>query len=66
MNETIKLLKLEEIHEKTGIHITTLQRFCREGQLKAVKRARQWYVTPESFNAFFTPENEPSTDMHKG
>lgn len=62
----IRLLTIDNIHEKTGISHFTLQKYCREGQLKAVKRARQWFIREEDYNAFFTPESKPSTNTHKG
>ena len=55
----VRLLTIEDIHEKTGISHFTLQKYCREGQLKSVKRARQWFVREEDYNAFFTPEITP-------
>lgn len=61
----IRLMTIDDMHNKTGISHFTLQKYCREGQLKAVKRARQWFVREEDFNAFFTPD-EPSTAIHKG
>ena len=51
-----QVFRLEEIHELTGISMSSLRRFCREGKLKAVKRARQWFVREEDYDAFFATE----------
>lgn len=65
-NNVTQLLTLEDIHKLTGASLETLRRYCRSGKLKATKFALKWYVREEDYNTFFTPEENPSTEIHKG
>lgn len=52
----IELYTLQELSKKLGIHMVTLQRYCRRGKLKAQKIGRGWLVSGENLKAFINAE----------
>jgi len=52
----IELYSLEELSKKLGIHLVTLQRYCRQGKLKAQKIGKSWQVSGENLKAFINAE----------
>ena len=57
INETLEVYDLDELCAKLGLHIVTLQRYCRQGRLKAQKVGRSYKVTGESLRAFLNGDN---------
>lgn len=45
-------LKAEVIAQRLGVHNETINRWCRTGQLKAVKAGKGWRIRPEDLEAF--------------
>lgn len=52
----IELYSLEELSKKLDIHLVTLQRYCRQGKLKAQKIGKSWQVSGENLKAFINAE----------
>jgi len=52
INDEIELYDLPELSKKLGIHLVTLQRYCREGKIKAQRIGRGFKVTGASLSAF--------------
>lgn len=52
----IELYSLQELSKKLGIHLVTLQRYCRKGKLKAQKIGRGWQVSGENLKSFINAE----------
>lgn len=48
---------LVDVHQKTDISIRTLRRYCRAGNLTAVKRGKQWIISEENLQKFFQGGN---------
>lgn len=49
----LKLYKLQEVAETTGITIKALRDYCRSGELPARKVGSKWFVTEEALSNFF-------------
>lgn len=54
--DEIELYDLTELSKKLGIHVVTLQRYCRTGKIKAQRIGRGFKVTGESLKAFCNGE----------
>lgn len=52
----IELYDLQELSKKLGIHLVTLQRYCRKGKIRAQKIGRSWQVSGENLKAFINAE----------
>jgi excisionase family DNA binding protein len=52
----IELYDLQELSKKLGIHLVTLQRYCRKGKLRGQKIGRGWQVSDENLKAFINAE----------
>ena len=52
----IELYDLQELSKKLGIHLVTIQRYCRKGKLKGQKIGRGWQVSGENLKAFINAE----------
>ncbi len=46
------MLTLEEISKRLKLHLNTLRRYAREGQLPAVKFGKVWRVEEEDLEEF--------------
>lgn len=60
-----KLYSVAEIAEILGLHQKTVQRFIREGKLKAVKIGRAWKVSIEDLKAYSHAElaDDPTEEI---
>ena len=47
---------VEDIHDKTGIHIRTIRIMLKAGRLKGKKQGKRWYVPEKNLQAFFDEE----------
>ena len=52
----IELYDLNELSKKLGVHLVTLERYCRQGKIKAQKIGRSWQVSGENLKAFINAE----------
>ena len=52
----IELYDLRELSKKLGVHFVTLERYCRQGKIKAQKIGRSWQVSGENLKAFINAE----------
>ena len=50
----LKLYDVEELSELLHIQERTIRKLLREGQLKARKLARKWYVSEEALKEYFS------------
>jgi excisionase family DNA binding protein len=64
ISDALKIYNLDELSELLDIHVITLQRLCKTGQLKATRIARRWRVTSTSLEAFLKGENEGKMDLY--
>jgi excisionase family DNA binding protein len=49
---------VEDIHEKTGIHIRTIRIMLKEGRLRGKKQGKRWYVPEKNLQDFFDGETQ--------
>lgn len=52
----IELYDLQELSKKLGVHFVTLERYCRQGKIRAQKIGRSWQVSGENLKAFINAE----------
>jgi len=45
-------LTVRDIHEKTGLHVVTIRKLCRERKLPGVRVGGQWMFDPEQWQRF--------------
>jgi len=57
INESLEIYSLEELCKKLGLHIVTMQRYCRTGRISAQKVGRSYKVTGESLRTFLNGDN---------
>lgn len=41
------LVSVEQFSEMTGLHVCSVRRMCRTGQIPAVKLGRKWFIGVE-------------------
>jgi excisionase family DNA binding protein len=61
----LKLYDVEELSDMLHVQDRTIRKLLREGQLKARKLARKWYVSEESLKEYFS-QTEPAGQDAKG
>ena len=54
----VKLYSVTELSERLGVHIQTVRRLLKSGQLRGRKLARKWYVTEDSLRDYFEAGEE--------
>jgi len=52
---SVELYDLQELSKKLGLHLVTLQRYCRQGKIRAQKIGRGWQVSGDNLKAFINP-----------
>ena len=52
----VKVYTSLEVSEILGVHIKTVQRYLRQGKIKANKIGGLWYIAEENLNSFIKGE----------
>lgn len=48
----VKMMSLEEVAERLGVHRTTVYRLVMAGELPAAKIGRQWRIEPDDLERY--------------
>lgn len=65
MNQEPKYLKPEEIAEELRVDPGTVRRWCRAGQLRAVRAGKSWLITRADLEAFMKQSSEEGLGSKK-